>query len=167
MKSKEIVGFENYIIYEDGRVFSKKSNKFLKPRKRGSRRPYMVVVLYDSSNSINATVHRLVAEAFIPNPGFKPLVNHKDNNQFNNHVDNLEWATYSENTQHSYNETDRGRAFRKVVQINKKSGEIIEEFESLKQAQEETGINYTNISKVCNGVGKSAGGYIWRYKEED
>jgi hypothetical protein len=51
----------------------------------------------------NACVHRVLAECFIPNPDNKPCVNHIDGNKLNNSLDNLEWATYSENNQHAYN----------------------------------------------------------------
>lgn len=167
MRSKDIKGFPNYEIYEDGTVYSKKNKRFLKARWRGKRRPYQMVALYNGDgNQHNLTVHRLVAEAFIPNPENKRVVNHKDNDPNNNHVNNLEWATDSENTLHSYRETDRERLVKGIIQIDKKTGKIIKEFASLKEAQEETGINYTNISKVANGQGKSAGGYVWKFKEE-
>lgn len=66
MRFREIVGYEDYLIYDDGSVYSRKSNRFLKPRIRGSRRPYYAVALYNGLGDYkNVSVHRLVAEAFI------------------------------------------------------------------------------------------------------
>jgi len=97
---KTIKGYPNYLISNEGRVFSYKSNKFLKPGK-GSR-GYLIVVLCNNSVGKSHTIHRLVALAFIPNPENKLTVNHIDSVRTNNHVSNLEWTTYSENNQHGY-----------------------------------------------------------------
>lgn len=59
--------------------------------------------LVELSNRIRKQVHRLVAISFIENPNEYPIINHKDGNPINNHVDNLEWCSYAYNTQHSYN----------------------------------------------------------------
>jgi len=89
---KEIKGFPNYLIYSDGRVFSKfRGGKFRKLvlDKDG----YQVVKLVDKT----VKVHRLVAEHFIYNPDDKPEVDHIDRNKSNNNVNNLRWVTKSEN----------------------------------------------------------------------
>lgn len=87
-----------YEVSNLGRVRTKEGNiKKLFEDNKG----YMRLQLYVNGKRINKRVHRLVAEAFIPNPDNKPTVNHKDGNKKNNSVENLEWATYSENQYHS------------------------------------------------------------------
>jgi hypothetical protein len=84
---------EDYIINEDGTIFSEKTNKYLKPCSSG--KGYLVVYI----NRKNYRVHRLVAEKFIPNPNDLPQVNHKDGNRQNNNVNNLEWTDNINNCQ--------------------------------------------------------------------
>lgn len=72
----------------------------LKPQLSNSG--YLYVELHIGGKHINYFVHRLVAEAFIPNPDGKPEVNHIDGNKLNNRVENLEWCTASENKRHAY-----------------------------------------------------------------
>lgn len=72
--------------------------KILKPTLSNG---YLIVGLYKSGKQKGLYVHRLVAQAFIPNPDNKPEVNHRDGNRFNNFVGNLEWMTAKENTQHA------------------------------------------------------------------
>ena len=90
-----VVGYKDYLIYPDGKVFSTKSNKFLKPNI--TPQGYKSVELFNNNGSKRLLIHRLVAQAFIPNPENLPQVNHKDENPSNNNVDNLEWCTQKYN----------------------------------------------------------------------
>jgi len=96
---KQIKGYNNYLISELGRVFNLKFKRFLKPGK--DKDGYFLVDLYKNGVGKTHKVHRLVTLAFIPNPENKPTINHIDGVKTNNFVDNLEWATNKENTQHA------------------------------------------------------------------
>ena len=89
----------DYDIYEDGRCFSHKTNKFLTAGVLGGYLAYNLT--YPDGKKRRTKVHRMLALTYIPNPENKPIVNHKDGNKLNNNLDNLEWVTNSENTQHA------------------------------------------------------------------
>ena len=111
----------------------------------------------------NHLVHRLVAEAFIENVANKPTVNHKDGDKHNNNIENLEWATYSENNYHAYDnylKTDN----RQVVRTNER-GKIVGVYKSIHEASRETGVDYRKIHKLCNAYDKYDGEYYWDYIE--
>lgn len=91
---KQIDGYPNYVINTDGIVFNTKRNKELKQCYRSG---YKSVVLFRNGKSISCFVHRLLANAFIPNPDNKPFVDHIDGNKINNNLTNLRWATPLEN----------------------------------------------------------------------
>jgi hypothetical protein len=91
---------DHYTIDQSGLIYSTRRKNPLVGKI--DRYGYKVVLLCVSGNRKHITVHRLVALTFIPNPENKPTVNHKDGNKQNNCVDNLEWATFQENTKHSY-----------------------------------------------------------------
>lgn len=122
---------------------------------------YYRVGLTKNNKQIYFQVHRLVAEAFIPNPDNLPQINHKDENKTNNRVDNLEWCTPKYNANYgTRNERQSKKLYKPVRCIE--TGAI---YESLMSASEATGVSIGNLSSVCNNrVGyKTTGGYHWEY----
>ena len=110
-------------------------------------------------------LHRIIATAFIDNPDEKPQVNHIDENKLNNDLSNLEWCTERENAIHG-TRTKRiaEKNFKKVIQLDLNDN-ILNVFKSMKQAEQETGIDASSISRCCNGKRKSAGRFKWRRNE--
>lgn len=106
-------------------------------------------------------VHRLVAEVFIPNPMNKPEVDHINRNKQDNRVENLRWATHSENCE---NRDLFNKCGAKIVLQYTKSGEFIKEWHSAHEVERELGFPFTKISACCLGKRKSAYGFIWKYK---
>lgn len=135
---------------------------------------YKAVTLGNKSlnNKKTFPVHRLVAKAFIGNPNNKPQVNHKDGNKENNNVCNLEWCDNSENQIHAYKiglnkVTGRaGKPKKKVLQIDIKTGFVVNEYESLAEASRKLG-GVSNIGSCCRGKRNHVKGYKWQYKESE
>ena len=91
----EINGFPNYLIYEDGKVFNQKTQKWRKAAT--NNHGYNNIVLCKNGKSKTFYIHRLIALHYIPNPENKKEVDHIDRDRLNNHISNLRWATHSEN----------------------------------------------------------------------
>lgn len=97
---KQVPDYELYLCSNYGRVFSIKSEKFLKPTP--DKDGYLQVAFHKNGKEKKAKVHRVVAELFIPNPDNKREVNHVNGIKSDNRADNLEWCTRSENAIHAY-----------------------------------------------------------------
>lgn len=115
---KDIKEYEGlYQITNDGKVFSCKRNKYLKPKV--DKYGYECVRLSKNGIVKYFTIHRLVAKTYIPLVEGMNVVNHIDSNKLNNNVNNLEWTTVSGNTKHCYNNNNK---FREQVLNNSKIG---------------------------------------------
>ncbi len=125
---------------------------------------YLYVTLCKKGKRNNHKVHRLVANAFLPNWFDEPEVNHCDENKNNNNVDNLEWCDRKYNANYG-TATYRSAKLRstKVLQFTK-NGELVKEWSSLREA-DRNGYKHSNVGLCCRGVYKQYKGYIWKYKE--
>ena len=158
----KIEGFDNYEVSNLGRVRNIKSGRVLKPRL--DKDGYLVHGLYQNNKQNQLLLHRIIATAFIDNHEEKPCVNHIDENKLNNDLSNLEWCTVRENLVHGTRmKRIAEKNFKKVIQLDLNDN-VLNEFESIKQAGQETGVFATSISACCNGRIKSSGGFKWRKK---
>lgn len=177
---KWIPGYENiYQVNECGEIYSFHSKRLLKPYIASDG--YLRVNL-SKNNKVKITMlHRIVAEVFIPNPNNLPVVNHIDGNKGNPNIGNLEWVTFSDNSYHAFAHglsriSDRckkavskiaaengAKTTQKAVDRLSLSGEYIDSFKSIREAERITGISRANIGEVCRGRRRTAHGYIWKY----
>lgn len=111
----------------------------------------------------NILLHRLLAQAFIPNPENKPMVDHIDGNPLNNSIDNLRWVTASENSRNPNTIAKNIARCAKPVAQYSLDGKLIDKFTSMRDAERDLNISHTHISNVCKQKQHTAGGYIWKY----
>ena len=102
----DIEGYPNYLIYEDGRVYSKKRRIFLKPSE--NRHGYLYVDLCKNGKKKTHIIHRLIAFHYIPNPENLPCCDHKNHNRQDNSIRNLRWVTQRENMNNLKNQSEFG-----------------------------------------------------------
>lgn len=154
----DIKGYEGlYLISDLGNVKSLRNNKTRKEKILRLIRidsGYLIVCLSKNGERKNHYVHRLVAQAFLPNPKNLPEINHKDENKQNNCVDNLEWCDRQYNIDYS--------KAKQVGQYDLK-GNLIKTWKSAKEIQRRLGFDQSNISKCCRGEYKQSHGFFWQY----
>ncbi len=172
---KDVVGYEGlYQISNTGKLKRVERGKENILQGKKDKDGYICVILSRNQNKKFYRLHRLIAEAFIPNPLNKPEVNHKDRNKQNNVVDlddlqgettNLEWVTPAENVKHCFL-TGKNIYKRQVLQYTKDM-RYVSCWGSIREASQRLKISENNISSCCSGRLKTAGGYIWKYKEAE
>lgn len=150
---KDIKGYEGlYAITPEGEVWSYRRKKFLKPI--ADKKGYLIVILCKDGKVKNYKIHRLVAEAYIPNPNNLPQVDHINEDKTNNCVNNLQWITNKDNCRKSNNKP--------ILQFDL-DGNFIREWECTSDVGREVS---GNICDCLKGRHKTACGYIWKYKED-
>lgn len=174
---KDIVGYEGlYQVSNLGRVksleryvqnhgalqFHKEQIKRASERKRkDGNQGYLTLRLYKDNKGKNCYIHRLVAEAFIPNPENKPTVNHINGDKHDNRAKNLEWNTYKENNKHAYDTGLNGETHRRTMRVLQYDADmnLIAEYPSMREAERQTGIDCASISLGFARAGSMAGLY--------
>lgn len=152
------------VIYKDGRVgvFPERLMKLM-ITKKGYEKVHL------SSNKVEGyrtskQIHRLVAEAFIPNPEGKPQINHKDGNKRNNYDWNLEWCTNTENHKHKIeNDLYPETHIPKQIAQYDLEGNLINTYSSIYEGAKAVKTRQYNVSRAVNGLRKTCKGFVWKY----
>lgn len=161
---RPVIGYEG--LYEVSNLGNVRSLCAGRWKTRMDRKPvpdkdgYLTVNIKKNGKYKCAKIHRIVAEAFIPNPNNYPAINHMDEDKTNNRFDNLEWCT------NKYNNNYHGKAQRcnkPVIQLTVDGVEIAR-FGSVNDAAKALNTNPANISAALHGVHKTMGGYVWLFQ---
>lgn len=158
---KDIKNYEGlYAITSCGKVWSYRNKKFLKTYTNDDG--YLLTTLWKKGRGKTHKVHRLVAEAYIPNPDNLPQVNHRDENKTNNCLQNLEWCDSKYNTNYGTCITKRSNSCKKPILQYDLGGNFIREWSSA------TDVGRKAKGNICNclkGKLPSAYGFKWVYKD--
>ena len=197
---KDIPGFPGYQASNNGNIRSVthsmnnrwgtktlKEGRILRQKKA---KGYWRITIRRNGKKENRLVSRLVAMAFVPNPGNKPCIDHIDGDSLNNNISNLRWVTYKENSNNpicrkrqseAAKKNHREGKYKELTHNSKPvhcftiTGEFIKTYPSCAEAGRQTGIRTNNISEAALGkkrfikslgrfkTTRSAGGYIWKY----
>lgn len=145
---KIIKKFPKYEVSTYGRVRNIKTQKYLYVKHHTCG--YLQVVIQSKGKKHYLYIHRLVAEAFLPNPQSLRYVNHKDEDKQNNHVENLEWCTSEYNANYGTTPIRMGKAHHKKVRQYTKDGKFIKEWDCYQQAEKALNLLSGSISKYVN-----------------
>jgi len=165
---KEIPGYENYLISKEGKIYSKKSRKFLAQNvERWKKLETSIKIgLRSNGKETKCLAHRLVALTYIPNPENKKYVQHKDRDYYNNSVENLKWSTQEDRVDHFINNLKKNRQISCAIVKISKDG-LATHYDSITDASKSgQGINQSNISRWLSGDRNSSDGSKWVYKSD-
>ena len=158
---KDIKGYEGlYAVTSCGKIWSYRNKRFLKPR---NNMGYLIVNLCKDGKVKTCKIHRLVAEAYIPNPDNLPQINHKDENKTNNCLQNLEWCDSKYNMNYGKRNEKASNSIKKPILQYTLNGEFVREWPSATDVGREA---QANICQCLKGKQKMAYGYLWFYKDD-
>lgn len=162
---KEYPRNKNYLVSENGDIYSKRYNRRLTPKKNYDG--YYRIQIWKKGHCVFRSWHRIIAETFIDNPNNLPFVNHKDGNKRNNQVSNLEWCTQKENINHAWktglSTKENHSKYGKIAQYDL-NGTFIKIYPCPSIAAESTGISYFTILNSAKRKTKGKK-YSWRFVE--
>ena len=172
---KPIEGYENYFVSSDGKIYCNSrrwrgggthDEPSMHQLKATVKENGYCSVLLRGNIDKRFYVHRLVAQAFIPNPENLPQINHKDEDKQNNDVSNLEWCTARYNLAYgSRHQREMETQGHPVLQFSL-DGKLVNRFFSASEATRQTNISRINILDCCYGKANVAGGYIWAFEDD-
>ena len=128
-----------------------------------NKKGYIEYQITYNSKHYGRKAHRLVANAFIPNPQNLPQVNHIDGDKTNNKASNLEWCTNRHNVIHAYE--NQLHKTRPIIQFDLDGNEI-KKWKSAGEIQRELGLRRSHIHEACKGKRKTFHGYVWKFESE-
>ena len=159
---KDIAGYEGlYAVTSCGKIWSYRNECFLKPV--ADVRGYLKVNLFKDGMMKTYRIHRLVADAYIPNPENLPQINHRDENKTNNCLQNLEWCDAKYNTNYGTRNEKASNSRKKPILQFDLNGNFIREW------QNATDVGREVNGRICNclkGRYKTACGFVWKYKDD-
>ena len=158
---KDIPGYEGlYAATEDGRIFSYRSKRFLKPRL--NKKGYCRVQLYKNGKGKDFYIHRLIAATYLDNPENLSQVNHKDEDKSNNSVQNLEFCDAKYNNNYGTGKERSAKSRRKKI-FCVETNQI---FASETEAAIKNNVSKASINKALKGIYRTSAGFHWRYYDE-
>lgn len=166
---KPINGFPKYHVSNQGRIKNIESGRIFTGTKDAFGYVHVRLINPEGTYTLRK-IHRLVAEAFLPNPEGKPIIDHKDGDKTNNTLENLRWVTYSENIiagekrRKETNPEKRKNISRKIAQYTM-DGELVATFDKISEINKSLGIGRYGIYCTCYGKLRSNGGFMWRFFE--
>lgn len=169
MESKELKEFAGmYVIYKDGKVYSKHTNKFMKPKI--NQKGYIYFGLRKDGKQKSVFQHRLIAQSWIENKHNKEQINHINSNKKDNRLENLEWCTNGENQIHSYLNGKRAAYKDKFGKDHNQSKPVfivkdvsIIDFENITRASEYLKCSIQAVSMAVRGINQTCKGYKCYY----